>query len=26
VRAIGARIAEAGGGDPLLPGVLDTLT
>jgi GntR family carbon starvation induced transcriptional regulator len=26
VRAIGARIAEAGGGDPLLPEVLDTLT
>jgi GntR family transcriptional regulator, carbon starvation induced regulator len=26
VRAIGARIAEVGGGDPLLPEVLDTLT
>ncbi len=26
VRAIGARIAEAGGGDPLLPEVLDALT
>ena len=26
VRAIGDRIAEAGGGDPLLPEVLDTLT